>query len=363
MKKTYGEGSFRPSSGQTDARRIPTGIFQLDYHLLGGVPVNRVTLICGHKASFKTTLALKIIKHFQERCTICYCLPSACHCIWKEEDKPSLAVYIDAEHALDEGHVKRLGVDPSRLYIAEPPHAEAACEYTEKLAKVPDVGLIVVDCLAALMPSAEADADYLDGISRGARAKLIARMLRACIVNIKRERPCTLLLLNHLLPRVDGRPGDILPGGETQKYLSSVVLKLWVIGKSQNKIDVTATKKRNKESEEEIFSDEEEDTKRKQTVGFLIEHSKVSPENITGEYELCLQEGPGFLFGDADDDKVIFLWALKLGYIEKVGAVYHTNFSDIKFTSQKAIFEFWHQEPAVFTVLRDQIIQAGKAIF
>lgn len=342
---------LRQAAGQTEVLRLPTGVFNIDWCLRGGLPVNRLTLISGHKSCYKTTLTLKAIKSYQARCNFCFEIKEDCKCsgqltFGEDDDRitisnPLLVVYIDTEHALDVSHVKHLGVSTENLYIFDPPHGEAACEYAEKFAKVPEVGMVIVDSLAALVPETELEKGYFDKAPQSLRARLISRMYRALITHLSRDGypPRIAVALNHLLPNRDGY-GDILPGGETQKYLSSVVLKLWVTRKQYLTITRKGEEKLEDEGEKII---EQDATKiRKQSVAFLVEHSKVSPDLMKGEFEFFLGEDDKVKFGDTDDFRAVYFRAAKAGILD--GA----KFATLKDT--------WQEDRRYYEHIKRQII-------
>lgn len=352
ISKDY-PNAFRPSTGLSDTRRVSTGIFIIDRLLGGGLPVNRISLICGHKAVFKSTLAEKIVAEYQSVCNRCFLLPALCRC----PDGPLklMAVYEDIEKALDEGYMARMGVDisPERFHLLRPPYGELACEYTTELAKTPEVGLIIIDSLAGLVPLDEIEEGYSDSLARGLRARLVARMMRALVAICDSPVPRVVVMINHLLPGQKtggfGAPPDILPGGETQKYFSSVVLKLWTVDKLRLSVG--------KDGEEKV--DEFGKPKqvkvapKKQRIGFLVEHSKISPDNISGEYALWLEEHDNVRLGDSDDWSTVFAFCQKNGLVTEQGS--HYLFNGQKFSSQKAVMESWQTDRLAFRAIQRQL--------
>lgn len=349
LEKKY-PGTFRKATGRSDPRRIPTGVFHLDRALGGGIPVRRVTLIGGHKATYKTTLATKIMANWQRNCTLCMRPPAWCACD-PDVTKPMFAVVIDIEHTFDESHAVELGVDPDRLYIARPASGEAACEYAETIAQTPDVGLVIADSLAALTPGVDMEKSYTDSAARGLRARLIARLMRALTVKLdKPHLPCTAIMLNHLLPSQQNM-GDIWPGGETQKYLSSVVLKLVTLDKETLEIQ--------NDGEEMLKS---YGSKAKPLVGprmehirFLIEHSKISLGSRLGEFDMVIETGDGFTFGDIDDYDDVFKVARRLGTIEDRGQGKGYGINGQIFQTQRAIREGWAADPEGYALFKAQL--------
>ena len=348
LEKKY-PGTFRKATGWADPRRIPSGVFHLDRALRGGFPVRRITLIGGHKASYKTTLATKAIANWQRNCTLCMRPPAWCVCD-PDTTKPMFAVVIDVEHTFDEAHAVELGVDPERLYVAKPVSGEAACEYAETIAHTPDVGIEVVDSLAALAPDVDLSKSYMTSAARGLRARLIARLMRALTVKLDKPRfPCTAIILNHLLPSQDGM-GDIWPGGETQKYLSSVVIKLTTFGKEILEIQTDG---------EEMVKPYGGKAKplvgpRMEHIRFLIEHSKVSLGSRLAEFDMVIETGDGFTFGDIDDYDDVLKVAQRLGIVKLLrGSDYDVN-GQVVHTLQ-GIRGGWAADPEGYTLLKAQL--------
>src|SRR5881392_1153744 len=146
IEKQFGKGSIM-RLGQKGAIQpidfISTGAISIDYALgVGGVPRGRVIEIFGPESSGKTTLALQIIAEAQK--------------------VGGMAAFVDAEHALDAGYAKKLGVDTDNLLVSQPDYGEQALEIVETLVRSNAVDVLVVDSVAALVPKAELDGDMGD---------------------------------------------------------------------------------------------------------------------------------------------------------------------------------------------------------
>src|SRR6201992_2620067 len=88
---------------------ISTGSISFDAALgVGGIPRGRVIEVYGPESSGKTTITLQIIAEAQRL--------------------GGLAAFVDAEHALDPGYAKKLGVDIDNLLISQPDYGEQALE-------------------------------------------------------------------------------------------------------------------------------------------------------------------------------------------------------------------------------------------
>ncbi|MDP3793467.1 MAG: hypothetical protein Q8R07_01815, partial [Candidatus Uhrbacteria bacterium] len=200
-------------------------------------------------------------------------------------------------------------------------------------------------------------AGYFDSQTRAQRAKLIARLFRALITHFDGETPRLGIMLNHLMPNVNGRPGTYLPGGVEQRYLSSVVLQLWTAGKSKNRIDLEE-----KPEDEAELSTVGDDKARKSDVGFLVEFSKVSPENVAGEFNIYTRGDPskGLRYGDTDDMDVLFSWCMRLGILGRDGKKWYLQGVEPGFATQKAIQAYWYEHPLEYAQLRADVLEKAR---
>jgi recombination protein RecA len=158
ITKAYGEGAIMRLG---DARAlvkidvIPTGGLAIDLALgVGGIPRGRVIEIFGPESSGKTTLMLHVIANAQKA--------------------GGLAAFIDAEHALDPGYAKKLGVNLDDLLVSQPDSGEEALTICETLARSNALDVIVIDSVAALVPKAELEGE-MGMATMGMQARLMSR--------------------------------------------------------------------------------------------------------------------------------------------------------------------------------------------
>ena len=169
IEKNYGKGSIMKLGSKTnvDIEAISTGSLGLDIALgIGGVPKGRIIEIYGPESSGKTTLAL--------------------HVVAEEQKKEGICAFVDAEHALDPGYAKKLGVNLDELLISQPDTGEQALEITETLVRSGAVSLVVVDSVAALTPRSELEGDMGDA-QVGAQARLMSQAMRKLTGSISRS--------------------------------------------------------------------------------------------------------------------------------------------------------------------------------
>src|SRR5436305_870101 len=206
ITKTYGEGSIMRLGDARALRKIdviPTGALGVDLALgVGGLPRGRVVEIFGPESSGKTTLMLHVIANAQK--------------------SGGLAAFIDAEHALDPGYAKKLGVNLDDLLVSQPDSGEEALSICETLARSNALDVIVIDSVAALVPKAELEGE-MGMATMGMQARLMSQALRKLTAILNKSKT-TCIFTNQLREKVGvmfGNP-ETTPGGKALKFYASV---------------------------------------------------------------------------------------------------------------------------------------------
>ena len=206
ITKAYGEGSIMrlgDARAQVKIEVIPTGALGLDLALgAGGLPRGRVVEIFGPESSGKTTLMLHVIANAQKA--------------------GGLAAFIDAEHALDPGYAKKLGVNLDDLLVSQPDSGEEALSICETLARSNALDVIVVDSVAALVPKSELEGE-MGMATMGMQARLMSQALRKLTAILSKAKT-TCIFTNQLREKVGvmfGNP-ETTPGGKALKFYASV---------------------------------------------------------------------------------------------------------------------------------------------
>lgn len=179
LEKKYGEGTVFKFSDKkrVDIETIPTGSISLDYALgIGGIPRGRIIEIFGPESSGKTTLALSIIAQAQKQGLKC--------------------AFIDAEHSLDPDYAENIGVKLDQIVISQPNSGEQALDIVESFVRSGEIGLIVVDSVAALTPQAEIDG-VMGQMHIGLQARLMSQALRK-LTAIASKSKTTILFVNQI---------------------------------------------------------------------------------------------------------------------------------------------------------------------
>jgi len=206
ITKSYGEGSIMrlgDARAQIKIDVIPTGSLAMDLALgVGGIPRGRVVEIFGPESSGKTTLMLHVIANAQKT--------------------GGLAAFIDAEHALDPGYAKKLGVNLDDLLVSQPDSGEEALTICETLARSNALDVIVIDSVAALVPKAELEGE-MGMATMGMQARLMSQALRKLTAILAKSKT-TCIFTNQLREKVGvmfGNP-ETTPGGKALKFYASV---------------------------------------------------------------------------------------------------------------------------------------------
>ncbi len=206
IERQFGKGAImRLGEGGVikDIPVISTGSLGLDVALgVGGVPRGRVVEIYGPEASGKTTLALHIVAEAQKR--------------------GGMGAFIDAEHALDLGYAKKLGVQTDDLLISQPDHGEQALEIAETLVRSGAIDVLVIDSVAALVPKAEIEGEMGDA-HMGLQARLMSQALRKLTGTISRSQT-VVIFINQIRMKIGvmfGNP-ETTTGGNALKFYASV---------------------------------------------------------------------------------------------------------------------------------------------
>lgn len=229
VERQFGKGSIMRLGNDEpmmrDVQAIPTGSISLDIALgVGGVPKGRIIEIFGPESSGKTTLCLHIVAEAQKRGGICG--------------------YVDAEHALDVGYARKLGVRTDDLLLSQPDTGEQALEIAEMLVRSGAIDVLVVDSVAALVPKAELEGEMGDA-HMGVQARLMSQALRKLTGTIAKSQTC-VIFINQIRMKIGvmfGNP-ETTTGGNALKFYASQRLDIRRIGAIKNGDNVVGSRTR-----------------------------------------------------------------------------------------------------------------------
>ncbi|RMH81282.1 MAG: recombinase RecA [Acidobacteria bacterium] len=227
IERRFGKGSIMPlkKAEKVKVDAIPTGSLSLDIATgIGGIPRGRIIEIFGPESSGKTTLALHVIAEAQKR--------------------GGIAVFVDAEHALDPKYAERIGVDTENLYISQPDYGEQALEIVESLVASNAVDVVVVDSVAALVPKDELEGEIGEA-HVGKQARLMSQALRK-LKGMAHRTNTAVIFINQLREKIGvmfGNP-ETTPGGRALKFFADMRLDVRRIGEVKDGNEKTGNRVR-----------------------------------------------------------------------------------------------------------------------
>ena len=228
IERNFGKGSIMrlgKNMHSMDVDTVSTGSLGLDIALgIGGLPRGRIVEIYGPELSGKTTLAL--------------------HCIAEAQKKGGICAFIDAEHALDPIYARKLGVNVDDLLISQPDAGEQALEIADTLVRSGAVDVLVIDSVAALVPSAEIEGEMGDS-QPGLQARLMSQALRKLTASINRSNTM-VIFINQIRMKIGvmyGTP-ETTTGGHALKFYASVRLDIRRIGAIKERDEVVGNQTR-----------------------------------------------------------------------------------------------------------------------
>ena len=274
IERAFGKGSIMKLGAReaaTDSEVVSTGSLGLDIALgIGGLPRGRVIEIYGPESSGKTTLTLHVIAEAQKKGGVC--------------------AFVDAEHALDPGYARKLGVNIDELLISQPDAGEQALEITDTLVRSGAIDVLVIDSVAALTPRAEIEGEMGDALP-GLQARLMSQALRKLTASISRSNTM-VIFINQIRMKIGvmyGSP-ETTTGGNALKFYASVRLDIRRIGAIKDRETVVGNQTRVK-----------------------VVKNKVAPPFKQVEFDIMYGEGISKV-GELID------LGVKAGVVEKAGA-------------------------------------------
>lgn len=328
IRAQYGDTSLRVASNMHQPDRISTGVFILDFALLGGIPNNNITMVVGDKHAGKSMLADKIIASAQA------------------QYPDQTAVKIDVEGTHDSVWSEKLGVDVDKLLVFQPETGESAVDVADAMVRTKEVSILVIDSIAALTPMKEIDSSAEDALV-GAQARLVGGMIRKVTAGLIAERIrghlITVVFINQFRLKVGVVYGDprVIPGGRALEYCTVVqiiVKNKEMLGKDEYDVESVALNEHS----------------------FELKKNKLNSGPRSGEFRVCrIQDDElGLSAGDVDDASTMLAYAKKFGAYTGGGSSWTLEFWDEshKFRGAGEAIAALYADPDLYWKLRNFLI-------
>lgn len=315
-----------------------TGVFILNFALMGGWPENCVITLVGKQHSGKTTLAYKAIAQHQRKYD------------GLEGRLKKYCVFVDGERGFSPAWAAANGVDVSELTVITPTNAEEAVDYVDAALADPDVSLVVFDSIPSLVGGKELDKSAEDANAPGTVAVHANRMMRkvsrtiALAHNLGQKK--TLIVINQWRDGIGSAPNmpRTMPGGKYLRHYASVEVEVYNTDK------------------ERVFSADDNDVKiaMENTHPFKIHKNRTGNSITEGEFTLSRNpDNPGYV----DDVKTVVTYAQKFGLVGGAGTGWwlrdpdtETISDETRFKSKGAVVDYVAERPELKLALERRII-------
>ena len=151
--------------------RVSSGILSLDLQLGGGIPLDRITEVCGPPDSSKTSFVLNLIK----------------------QNEDCVTAYLDTDNCVSYDYLEQLGIDTDSLIISQPSNAEQLIQIVETLISNKAVDIIVIDSIATIISEEESDS----GMSFNTKNSTIIETIKK-LSSLIYKSDCALILINQI---------------------------------------------------------------------------------------------------------------------------------------------------------------------
>ena len=219
ISKKYGDNVVKKGVDSLDVDGILSlGTPTFDFAVYGGIPEGRIVEFCGREGGGKTTTAFMVAASYQREE------------VKRHPDNPRSIVLLDNEGTADPVWAKKLGYNmdedaevPTIVIRPEGQSAEQIFDMALQLLETGEVGLLMFDSIATLVPPQIAD-ESMEKYQMGGIAKSLTRFANT-VIGLLRKYKATLIAINQVRENMTGY-GDTLitPGGMSWKHACSMRL-------------------------------------------------------------------------------------------------------------------------------------------
>lgn len=283
VRKALGEKTFQLGGAIPSVTRLPTGLFELDLALGGGIPKGRLTVLWGPPGSNKTNVSVRAMKS---------------HLLIEPDKK---VVFMDLEGTFDPDWVARFGMSPDDIIVTRPDYGEQAVDILDALLYADDIGMIVVDSITDLFSIREiensAERTQVAGSSM-LISKMVAKVIAAMTKNEKEDRRPTLIFINQMRTIVGGNTHgstEKMNGGNALNH----ALSMWIRFHGKPVVDPKVHDSKPAVRE----------------TTFIIKKNKFDILSQNGKFDMVMIPHNGLRVGEADD------WNTVSNYLQEFGAL------------------------------------------
>jgi len=300
----------------TTKNRVSTGSFALDMAIGGGIPEGSIVEIFGPLSSGKSFVSLKMIAEMQKL--------------------GRKAAILDLENSLDIKWCKKIGINTDDLIVSQPSSAEQAIDTLDKLVNSRELGIIVIDSIASMVPMVELETDAIDQ-QMGVAARLTNKMVRKVQSALQPKdlgdeesyNKCIVVFINQIRMKIGvmfGSP-ETTPGGKGVGFAADIRVRL---------------------SRKEWIQ-EKNDAKKKtgQIVAFTVKKNKTYPPFKVGVFNIY------FKTGSIGNYTSLIQYGIFYDFIKKGGSSY--AFDKKKFRGKQALIKYLTDNPKLTKQLKNSI--------
>jgi recombination protein RecA len=210
LDKTYGKGTILTLDNKANDSYevISTGSLGFDWKVLGvgGFVKGKMYELMGWESSGKSTI----------------CAHAVANC----QMSGGVTLYVDGEHAVDRDYFKAIGVDTTKLLIAQPGNGEEGFNIVMDAIKTGEVDLIIIDSDSSLIPKSVMDNDVGEA-TIGKKARLNSDAYPK-IKNLLVESNVCVIVISQYREKIGMMFGNptTTQGGHALKYYSDCRIEI-----------------------------------------------------------------------------------------------------------------------------------------
>ena len=210
LNKTYGVGTVLTLDSKTTGNYdiYSSGSVGFDYIILGvgGFVKGKLYELMGWEGTGKSTICGHLVAECQK--------------------KGGVALYIDGEHALDKTYFQALGVDTTKMLVAQPSCGEEGFNVAMEMINSGGIDLVIIDSDSSLIPKRQLDGDVGDS-TIGYKARLNSNAYPKLKTALSDNNVCVVVISQYRekIGVMFGNP-TTTQGGHALKFYSDIRIEV-----------------------------------------------------------------------------------------------------------------------------------------